>query len=296
MMAENPNWWSLNGSSSTPDDHLHNHAYPVPWTQLLVGRLQATDQEERLGNTSCDSNPDYRRKQLDQKSSINDDTDQIISYSRNYSNSVVFDDHHVKPEMKEQSISQQQQELYSTYNVTNHKEHDHPWSSCFTSENNHINYLDFSRDRKRNQHEALDQYTSLQCNDTLAPSGTSKKARVQPSSTQQPALKVRKEKLGDRNNSITPTSFPIWKGMYVSSENYDFNQLIMLMKPVKRKKQWGYIRFLEAQVQALSSAYSGNASTGSMRIQQSVNDELASGKDLRSRGLSLVPVELCPSC
>lgn len=128
------------------------------------GRLQANDQEESFDNTTgCDSNPDYRRKQVDQKSSISNDA-QIISYTRNYGNNVVFDDHHLKQEMKEQSISQQQQELYTTYNnVTNHKDHHHhPWSSCFTTENNHINYLDFSRDRKRNQHQVVDQYTSLQ--------------------------------------------------------------------------------------------------------------------------------------
>ncbi|KAL8147374.1 hypothetical protein AgCh_004905 [Apium graveolens] len=42
----------------------------------------------------------------------------------------------------------------------NHKEHDHPWSFSFSD--NHINYLDFSRDRKRSQDEVLDQSTSLQ--------------------------------------------------------------------------------------------------------------------------------------
>ncbi|KAL8147375.1 hypothetical protein AgCh_004906 [Apium graveolens] len=68
MMAENPNWWSLNGSSSTADDPSRNHVYPVPWTQLLVGRLE-TDQEERFNNSSNDSNPDFKRKQMDQKSS-----------------------------------------------------------------------------------------------------------------------------------------------------------------------------------------------------------------------------------
>uniref|UniRef100_A0A164UZ08 BHLH domain-containing protein n=1 Tax=Daucus carota subsp. sativus TaxID=79200 RepID=A0A164UZ08_DAUCS len=291
MMAGNPNWWSLNESSSAADDdHLHNHGYPVPWTQLLVymlslslppslpslppslslslslhpgpsfpvsvppsvGRL-ATEQEERLSSTSCDSDLDNRRKQLDQKSSISDDAQITSSYGRNYSSRVAFDNDHVKQEMKEQSINQQE-ELYSTSDETNHKDHDHPWSSCFTGGSNHINYLDFSRDRKRNQHQVLDQYASLQqCNDTVVPSGTSKKARVQPSSTQQPALK-------------TDTASVLLEAM-------------------------GYIRFLEAQVQALSSAYLGNASTGSMRIPQSVNDELTTVKDLRSIGLSLVPVD-----
>ncbi|XP_017256013.1 transcription factor bHLH68 [Daucus carota subsp. sativus] len=275
MMAGNPNWWSLNESSSAADDdHLHNHGYPVPWTQLLVGRL-ATEQEERLSSTSCDSDLDNRRKQLDQKSSISDDAQITSSYGRNYSSRVAFDNDHVKQEMKEQSINQQE-ELYSTSDETNHKDHDHPWSSCFTGGSNHINYLDFSRDRKRNQHQVLDQYASLQqCNDTVVPSGTSKKARVQPSSTQQPALKVRKEKLGDRITALHQLVSPFGKTDTAS----------VLLEAM------GYIRFLEAQVQALSSAYLGNASTGSMRIPQSVNDELTTVKDLRSIGLSLVPVD-----
>ncbi|KAL8098956.1 hypothetical protein AgCh_031602 [Apium graveolens] len=270
MMAENPNWCSLNGSSSTADDPPRNHVYPVPWTQLLVRRLE-TDQEKGFNNSSNDSNPDFRRKQLDQKSSNNS---QITSYGCHYSNSFSFNiDHHGEQGMKEESIYQQQQQLYSTQDAMNHKYHDHPWPSSFTD--NHINYLDFSRDRKRSQDEVLDQNTSLQCNDTSMASGTSKKARVQPSSTQQPALKVRKEKLGDRITALHQLVSPFGKTDTAS----------VLLEAM------GYIRFLEGQVQALSSAYSGNASTRSTRIQQSVNDQLASGKDLRSRGLSLVPVD-----
>lgn len=131
------------------------------------GRL-AADQEERFNNTSCDNNPDYR-KQQDQKSSISINDAQITSYGCNYSNSVASNiDHYVKQEMKEQSINQQQQKLYNTQAATNHKGHDHPWSSCFSGENNHVNYLDFSRDRKRNQHDVLDQNTSLQVHVSLS--------------------------------------------------------------------------------------------------------------------------------
>lgn len=130
--------------------------------RLTRGRL-ATDQEERFNSTSCDGYPDYRRKQLDHNSSINDEAQMTSHGPRNFSNRGAFDDHHLKHEMKEQIINQQQQELYSTHNSANHKDHDHPWSSCFTGENNHINNLDFSRNRKRNQHQVHDQYyTSLQ--------------------------------------------------------------------------------------------------------------------------------------
>ncbi|WOH03549.1 hypothetical protein DCAR_0622948 [Daucus carota subsp. sativus] len=125
--------------------------------------------------------------------------------------------------MKEQSINQQE-ELYSTSDETNHKDHDHPWSSCFTGGSNHINYLDFSRDRKRNQHQVLDQYASLQ--------------------------QVRKEKLGDRITALHQLVSPFGKTDTAS----------VLLEAM------GYIRFLEAQVQVLM-------------------------KDLRSIGLSLVPVD-----
>ena len=126
------------------------------------GRRLATEQEERLNSTSCDSDLDNRRKQLDQKSSISDDAQITSSYGRNYSSRVAFDNDHVKQEMKEQSINQQEELYTSTCDETNRKDDDHPWSFCFTGGSNHINYLDFSRDRKRNQHHALDQYASLQ--------------------------------------------------------------------------------------------------------------------------------------
>ncbi|PHT79392.1 Transcription factor [Capsicum annuum] len=53
----------------------------------------------------------------------------------------------------------------------------------------------------------------------------------------------------------------------------------------------GYIRFLQAQIQALSSPYLGNASGSMGHIpQQSVNDSQHKPTDLRSRGLCLVPI------
>ncbi|KAE8680768.1 Basic helix-loop-helix DNA-binding superfamily protein isoform 2 [Hibiscus syriacus] len=103
-----------------------------------------------------------------------------------------------------------------------------------------------------------------QCNSKGSTGGVWKKARVQPSSSQ-PPLKT--------------------------------DTASVLLEAI------GYIRFLQGQIEALSSPYLGSA-TPNMRNQQSVQGERSSAfpedegqekqeqnaKDLRSRGLCLVPV------
>ncbi|BBG98962.1 basic helix-loop-helix DNA-binding superfamily protein [Prunus dulcis] len=139
------------------------------------------------------------------------------------------------------------------------------------------------------------------CNST-ATGGMCKKARVQPSPSQ-PPLKVRKEKLGDRITALHQLVSPFGKTDTAS----------VLLEAI------GYIRFLQGQIEALSSPYLGNASKN-MRNQQSVQGERNcvfpedpgqllndnclkrkgapnqhpssqdKAKDLRSKGLCLVPV------
>ncbi|XVF26787.1 hypothetical protein REPUB_Repub14bG0048800 [Reevesia pubescens] len=155
--------------------------------------------------------------------------------------------------------------------------------SCITSLSS--NMLDFSYN-KAADHETITQPLdhSSECNST-ATGGVCKKARVQPSSSQ-PPLKVRKEKLGDRITALHQLVSPFGKTDTAS----------VLLEAI------GYIRFLQGQIEALSSPYLGTASPN-IRNQQSVQGETNCAfpeeqgqdnqdkpKDLRSRGLCLVPV------
>ncbi|XWS17292.1 hypothetical protein CRYUN_Cryun33cG0054800 [Craigia yunnanensis] len=143
-----------------------------------------------------------------------------------------------------------------------------------------------------------------QCNST-ATGGALKKARVQPSATAtQSTFKVRKETLGDRITALHQLVSPFGKTDTAS----------VLLEAI------GYIRFLQSQIEALSLPYMDSGS-GNMRQQQSVQRERncifpedpgqllnencmkrkggpdqqdshdqETKKDLRSRGLCLVPV------
>lgn len=178
-----------------------------------------------------------------------------------------------------------------------------PCVSSFSS-----NMLDFSNTTNKadGRHPPPDR-SSSECNSSsTATGGALKKARVQPSSPQ-PTFKVRKEKLGDRITALHQLVSPFGKTDTAS----------VLLEAI------GYIRFLQCQIEALSLPYLGSGSAANMRPQHSVqgdgncifpedpgqllNDncmkrqgstshlhhathEEEQKKDLRSRGLCLVPV------
>ncbi|CAL9066996.1 transcription factor bHLH68 isoform X1 [Musa acuminata AAA Group] len=150
------------------------------------------------------------------------------------------------------------------------------------------NMVDFSNkrsERAENQPENLSE-----CNGT-ATGAVVKKARVlgSSSSTSQSVLKVRKEKLGDRITALHQLVSPFGKTDTAS----------VLLEAI------GYIRFLQSQIEALSSPY---LSSGSGNMKQPLSNEGGvkrrgggqpdqegsdeAQKDLRSRGLCLVPVSL----
>ncbi|KAI3455453.1 hypothetical protein Pfo_012116 [Paulownia fortunei] len=262
MMAGNPNWWSMNGmhpqshqlssqfvydsnsplsSNSSPADHHPNQDYPVrSWSQLLLG------EEERFGASL-----------FQQQKKLENWEDQVLNLNPSFTRVPVVD---VKQEVAQSSC-----QLYS--HVDYEFQANRPsncWpshqvipvsspTSCITTLSNNI--LTFSgvksaTERKNQQHN---QDHSSECNST-GTGGASKKARVQQSSAQ-PALKVRKEKLGDRITALHQLVSPFGKTDTAS----------VLSEAI------GYIRFLQGQIEALSSPYMRNSSGSTGHHQHSVN-------------------------
>ncbi|XVF24949.1 hypothetical protein REPUB_Repub13aG0171800 [Reevesia pubescens] len=297
MMAGNPSWWSMHppshqqpsalltpspslfppqyviGSSSLPPNSLpdHNQELPVQsWSQLLLGGLSG--EEERFGPSHH-----YQPKKLE-----------------NWENQILT------PSPPRVPVVDVKQEVTQNSNLYGHVDDEFQasraaaWSqmmpvsssprSCITSLSS--NMLDFSYNKVADHGsntQPLDH--SSECNST-ATGGVCKKPRVHQPSSSQPPLKVRKEKLGDRITALHQLVSPFGKTDTAS----------VLLEAI------GYIRFLQGQIEALSSPYLGTTSSN-MRNQQSVQGERncafpeeqgqnnqGKPKDLRSRGLCLVPV------
>ncbi|XP_059634945.1 transcription factor bHLH68 [Cornus florida] len=317
MVAGSPNWWNINNmrppppqqpspnllaapssysffpqysplrpttSSSLPMSSSwldHNQELPESWSQLLLGGL--VSEEDKYSGLSNNIQPKLENWE-----------DQLLHQNQS-SNISVAD---VKQETSANSY------MYGPRNV----EYQTPkptWSqmmpvsspkSCVTSLSS--NMLDFSNNKADGRHPPPDR--SSEC-DSTATGGALKKARVQPSSTQS-TFKVRKEKLGDRITALHQLVSPFGKTDTAS----------VLLEAI------GYIRFLQNQIEALSLPYLGSGS-GNRRQQHSVQGERnclfpedpgqllndncikrkgaseqdshdEPKKDLRSRGLCLVPI------
>ncbi|XP_050382348.1 transcription factor bHLH68-like isoform X2 [Argentina anserina] len=302
MMAGNPNWWSMHPPSSIfPSQYVLGSSNSLPqlnsfvpdqpnleppqsWSQLLLGGLSGEDQDNY---GSLNHFPPKRMENWE-------DHQQILiaqSYPR------------VNPAVDSNIIKQEDNNSQSNLcgGDGGHEEFRAPynnrpsWSavqinmpvssprSCVTSLSSN-NMLDFSYNQK-NQHADH----SSECNSSPPAGGVCKKARVQPSGSQ-PPLKVRKEKLGDRITALHQIVSPFGKTDTAS----------VLLEAI------GYIRFLQSQIEALSSPYLGNASknmrnnphsllndNGSLKRKGAPNQDSHQDhktKDLRSKGLCLVPV------
>ncbi|CAN7070479.1 unnamed protein product [Brassica oleracea var. botrytis] len=177
--------------------------------------------------------------------------------------------------------------------------------------NNNSSMLDFSSihnglNLSEGRHIPPDR--SSECNSLEIGGSTNKKPRLQPSPSSQSTLKVRKEKLGGRIAALHQLVSPFGKTDTAS----------VLSEAI------GYIRFLQSQIEALSHPYFGTTASGNMRHQQLLlgdrnclfpedpgqllNDQCMKRreasfsstetqnaneepkKDLRSRGLCLVPI------
>ncbi|KAL3511769.1 hypothetical protein ACH5RR_024486 [Cinchona calisaya] len=294
MMAGNPNWWSMNGmhpqshqqfpppplqylygessplSSNSLADHHPHQDFPRSLSQLLLGGTSANDDEhERF----VASSPFHQNKKLENWE------DQILNPSLRV---PVAD-------VKQEVVVQNSLLLYGAvddgFQASSSSSRPNSWSSqvvvpassptsCVTSLSS--NLLNFSGTKADGRHQHPE--NSSECNSSTA--GVSKKPRIQHSSAQT-VLKVRKEKLGDRITALHQLVSPFGKTDTAS----------VLSEAI------GYIRFLQAQIEALSSPYLGNVSGGgSMGSGQQASHQQHSDvlhdrpKDLRSRGLCLVPV------
>ncbi|KAJ7951742.1 Transcription factor bHLH68 [Quillaja saponaria] len=308
MMAGNPNWWSMHppslispqsvlGSSSIPlNSHLTDNQEPPhqSWSQLLFAGLPG--EEDRYSNLSH-----VQPKKLE------DWDEQILTNPSLRAPHLVFDS----------LIKQEATQNGNLYDQNGHEEfqdsgsaawshvlpvsNSSPRFNCLTSLSSGTNnLLDFTYNKVDRGNQL--QENTYECNSATS-TGVCKKARVQPSPSQ-PPLKVRKEKLGDRITALHQLVSPFGKTDTAS----------VLLEAI------GYVRFLQGQIEALSSPYLGNATknirnqqsatvhgernsvfpedpgqllndTSSLKRKGSLNqDAQEKPKDLRSRGLCLVPV------
>ncbi|KAL3535728.1 hypothetical protein ACH5RR_004189 [Cinchona calisaya] len=294
---------------TTSSSWAHNQELPESWSQLLLGGLVAEDDQVYQNSKSCEEMHGNKR-------TLENWEEQLLHHQQqtsNGSNSTIVDDH-VK---QENSVANGYNNNNNMYGSNENVELFHAakakpistWSqmmpvssptSCVTTLSS-TNMLDFSSNKSDGvRHPPPDR--SSECN-SKAIGGVTKRARVQPSSTQS-SFKVRKEKLGDRITALHQLVSPFGKTDTAS----------VLLEAI------GYIRFLQSQIEALSLPYLGSKS-GNLRQQhplvqgernclfpedpgQLLNDNCMKGKptseqdcqeeakkkDLRSRGLCLVPI------
>ncbi|CAA3027615.1 transcription factor bHLH68-like [Olea europaea subsp. europaea] len=264
-----------------PSSWNDSQELPESWSQLLLGGLVGEEENPSLSHLQA-KKVEYIEQLLNDQTS-------------NGSASVDV----------KQELSSKSDNFFGLGNLGFQASKPTPWSqmipadlspkSCVTAMRN--NMLDFSNnpDLKHPQPDRLSD-----CNST-ATGGVAKKARIQPSSVQS-TFKVRKEKLGDRITALHQLVSPFGKTDTAS----------VLLEAI------GYIRFLQSQIEALSLPYLDSKS-GNLRQQyhfqgernclfpedpgQLLNENCIKmkgtseqdcheepKKDLRSRGLCLVPL------
>ncbi|CAN4093902.1 unnamed protein product [Withania somnifera] len=156
-----------------------------------------------------------------------------------------------------------------TFGLTNHFQH----SSSESPVNSSTNILGFSNGMAESKR------TSNTLETNKGPQNAPKKSRVD-SRASCPPFKVRKEKLGDRIAALQQLVAPFGKTDTAS----------VLMEAI------GYIKFLQNQVETLSVPYMKSSRTKASRSLHGGGGEMNNGsneeskRDLRSRGLCLVPL------
>ncbi|KAI3447006.1 hypothetical protein Pfo_003671 [Paulownia fortunei] len=308
VAAGSPNWWSINNMrpplhhqhqsfSAAPQHHHFPHQLSPPliaasswndsqelpesWSQLLLGGLVGEEDKPGLNHMQAKKLENWEQQLLNQTSNGCG----VDIKQENSAGSYTYGPGNVEFQAAKATNCWSHQMVSASSP-----------KSCITTLSN--NMLDFSPKSSDGKHPQQD--PSSECNST-ATGGAAKKARIQPSSAQS-TFKVRKEKLGDRITALHQLVSPFGKTDTAS----------VLLEAI------GYIKFLQSQIEALSLPYLGSGS-GSMRQQHPVQGErnclfpedpgqllnencikrkgisdLESDeepkKDLRSRGLCLVPL------
>ncbi|XP_024182609.1 transcription factor bHLH68 isoform X5 [Rosa chinensis] len=309
MAAGNPNWWNINSmrapttnqpssspflpaphhpsffipqfqptsssSSSLPfipswhdnNNQNQNQELPESWSQLLL----------RGGLVGEDDKANGLRQLFHQGKKLEDWEEQILSSQAHLNAPVNVDvkqensppgsflyGHHGNGNNNEDFQSQALCSLSQIMPTTTAASASSPKSSCVTSFGS--NMLDFSN-KSEGRHPPPSR-SSSECNSS-ATGGAVKKARVQPSSSAQPTFKVRKEKLGDRITALHQLVSPFGKALslpYLGSGSPNMRQ----------------------QQQQSALLNDNCMKRKGVNSEQDAYEEPK--KDLRSRGLCLVPV------
>ncbi|XP_073052325.1 transcription factor bHLH112-like [Primulina eburnea] len=279
VAAGSPNWYRSTTNMSTPPRHQHRsllaapppHNYfptqlnddiqefPESWSQLLLGSEQVD--EEGSKSSTC-------TKQMQAKTMEKYYEEQLI-------NQIISNNYSCFADLK-------QDQNLENYGAGNSKPFNF-WAhqmvsasspkSCVTTDLSG-EMLDFSHKSSDWKIVNLRDYSdpSSECNST-ARGGANKKARIQPTSSQT-TFKARKETLRDKITAVHQLVSPFGKTDTAS----------VLLEAI------GYIRFLQSQIEALSQPYLGSGSRNLRNQLPLESDKKEANKDLRSRGLCLVPV------
>ncbi|KAB2024234.1 hypothetical protein ES319_D06G073800v1 [Gossypium barbadense] len=274
-------------SSSSSSWNDNNQELPQSWSQLLFCGLMGEEEKGGIGQFQVQPKKleNWEEQALQQTSNAISAVDVKQENPNNYVYGHANEDFHHQANKPAWS-----HQIMATSSALSPK-------SGVTSFSSKM--LEFSGNKADARQPHPDR--SSECNSS-ASGGAWKKARVQPSATQS-TFKVRKEKLGDRITALHQLVSPFGKTDTAS----------VLLEAI------GYIRFLQSQIEALSLPYLGNGS-GNIRQQQPVQGERncifpedpgrllnensmkrkggpdrqecdeEPKKDLRSRGLCLVPV------
>lgn len=274
LQATEPNGTAVSSLPTDLHDGNNNMTAESSWSQLLIGGLVGGDHERYNATTSLLS------KGLEDGAAYN-------FYGHGGGEEIHQAPGNNKPQVNQQML------LASSS----------PRSCITTSPGS--NMLDFSNTSVPAPELLKNHNSDNSSEGNSAASGSApKKARVQTSSSAQSTLKVRKERLGDRITALHQIVSPFGKTDTAS----------VLQETI------GYIRFLLSQIEALSFPYLGhgnginsmqqqhptqtqllNHSTGNSGMVQAQGpteqeqdeeegDDEGITKDLRSRGLCLVPV------